>query len=129
MKPGTKADLTVWRKGARKDITVTVGELKDTQTAANDSSPADQGRLGVAVRPLTPEEQQQADTKGGLLVLDAAGPAARAGIQQGDLILAVNGKAIDSVDQLKSAVGKSGKHIAVLVQRQDARIFVPIELG
>ena len=129
MKPGSKAALSVWRKGARKDLSVTVGELKDTQTAANDSTPADQGRLGVAVRPLTPDEQQQTDTKGGLLVLDAAGPAARAGIQQGDLILAVNGKAIESVEQLKSVIGKSGKHIAVLVQRQDARIFVPIELG
>ncbi len=127
--PGKAASLKVWRKGAAKSLTVTVGELEAAEVADAGSAEGDRGRLGVAVRPLSPEEQQQAETKGGLLVLDAAGPAARAGIQQGDVILAVNGKPVTSVDELRKQLAGLGKHAAILVQRDDARIFVPIELG
>jgi serine protease Do len=78
---------------------------------------------------LDPEEQQQAGIEGGLLVEGVAGPAARAGIQPGDVILQVNGTPIRSVEQLRELTAKSGKHIAVLVQREDARLFLPVDLG
>jgi serine protease Do len=79
---------------------------------------------------LDPEEQQQAGVdEGGLLVESVAGPAARAGIQPGDVILQVNGTPIRSVEQLRELTAKSGKHIAVLVQREDARLFLPLDLG
>jgi len=108
---------------------VTVGELKSAQVAANDSQDMDQGRLGVAVRPLSPEEQQQIESTAGLLVLDSTGPAAHAGIQRGDVILAVNGKAVSSIEGLRKDLAAVGKHAAILIQREDARIFIPIELG
>ncbi|NUO85011.1 MAG: PDZ domain-containing protein, partial [Cupriavidus sp.] len=67
--------------------------------------------------------------EGGLVVEDVTGPAARVGIQPGDVILSLNGTPIASVDQLRTLVGKSGKQVALLVQRDDARIFIPLDLG
>jgi serine protease Do len=58
-----------------------------------------------------------------------AGPAARAGIQPGDVILSVNGTPVKDGEQFHELVSKSGKHVALLVQREDARIFVPVDLG
>ena len=46
-----------------------------------------------------------------------------------DVILAVNNQPVKSVEQLRHAVDKAGKHVALLVQREDARVFVPIDLG
>ena len=87
------------------------------------------GKLGLAVRPLSPEEQRQGGMKNGLVVERASGPAADAGIQPGDVVLAANGTPVTSADDLKSAVEKSKGHIALLIQRGDARIFVPVRVG
>jgi len=129
LKPGTVATLEVIRDGKPKTLAVTIGEFKDT-TLAKNSTPQDrQGRLGVAVRQLAPEEQRQAGISGGLLVEAAGGAAAKAGIQPGDVILSLNGTPISKPEQLQTLVKKAGKHVALLVQRDDARIFVPVELG
>jgi len=129
IKPGGTAKLEVIRKGKSQELTVTVGESKDNKVAANDNGQQEPGRLGVAVRPLDADEQRQVGVKGGVLVQEASGAAARAGIQAGDVILSVNDTPIQSVDQLRSVVSKAGKRVAVLVQREEARIFVPVELG
>jgi serine protease Do len=129
IRPGSTARLEVVRKGVRKELQVTVGTLKEPKVAGNANSRAAGGRLGLAVRPLDPEEQQQAGVQGGLLVEGVAGPAARAGIQPGDVILQVNGTPIRSVEELRDLTAKSGKHIAVLVQREDERLFLPLDLG
>ena len=81
------------------------------------------------MRPLTSDEHQQSQIDGGLVVEDAGGPAAAAGIQQGDVILAVNGNPVTSVAQLRALVTRAGKHVALLIQREDAKIFVPVDLG
>jgi serine protease Do len=129
MKPGGTAHLQIVRKGTTKDIDVTIGTLKEPKVASNTGNPAQGGKLGLAVRPLSPEEQQQAGIHGGVVVEDVAGPAARAGIQAGDVILSLNGTPVDNANQLRELVSKSGKHVALLVQRQDTRIFVPLDLG
>ena len=64
-----------------------------------------------------------------MLVEDASGAAASAGIQSGDVILSFNGTPIKSVEELRALVSKAGKKIALLVLRDDARIFVPVDLG
>jgi serine protease Do len=128
-KPGATVKVEVIRKGATKTLSVTVGEMKDTNVAQNDESGASQGRLGVAVRPLQPEEKRQAGVTGGLLVQNATGPAARAGIQPGDVILSFNGTPVTSVEELRGLVQKAGKNAALLVQRDNSKIFVPVELG
>lgn len=127
--PGESVKVEIWRQGKSRELTATVGELMSAQLAATDGQNTDQGRLGVAVRPLSPEEQKQIETSSGLLVLDSTGPAAHAGIQRGDVILAVNGKPVISVEGLRKDLATLGKHAAILIQREDARIFIPIELG
>ncbi|WP_258922501.1 PDZ domain-containing protein, partial [Burkholderia pseudomallei] len=57
------------------------------------------------------------------------GPAASAGIQPGDVILAVNGRPVTSAEQLRDAVKRAGNSLALLIQRDDAQIFVPVDLG
>lgn len=130
IKPGNKAKLTVWRDRARKDLTVTVDELKEERIAGR-SAPAagDGGRLGLAVRSLTAAERRQADTQGRLLVEDVDGPAALAGVERGDIILAVNGRSVGTASELREAVDGSGSTVALLIQRGDAQIYVPIRLG
>ncbi len=131
LKPGSTAKLEVWRKGASREITVTVGEVKDPKLAAGAAASPDGGRLGLTVRALTPDEQKQAGVTGGLFVEDVGtnSAAARAGIQPGDIILALNSTPVKDVEQLRKGVAKSGRRAALLVQREDARIFVPVDLG
>ena len=128
VKPGSKATLEISRNGATKEIEVKVGELKDDKVASADTSSEGHGRLGLAVRPLNPDERQQVGEKG-LVVEQASGPAARAGIQPGDLVLAVNGTPVQSVAQLRALVAKSGKTLALLIQRDEGKIFIPVDLG
>jgi serine protease Do len=59
----------------------------------------------------------------------ASGPAAEAGIQPGDVVLAANGSPIHSADDLRGAVEKSKGHIALLIQRGDSQLFVPVRVG
>jgi serine protease Do len=127
--PGTKAKLEIWRDHHQREVEVKVGEASGGAVAGAGEHQADQGRLGLAVRPLTPDERQQAGVRGGVIVEDAEGPAARAGIQAGDVVLSLNGTRVTGVDQLRELVARSGKHVALLVERGQARIFVPVDLG
>ena len=128
--PGQKSNVQVWRDGRNETFTVSTGEAKDENVASNDDAgPASHGRLGLAVRPLTPEERQENDGKGGLLVEQVSGAAEHAGVQPGDIVLSLNGKPVHSAQELRTQVEKSGKHVALLIQRNDRQLFVPIELG
>jgi serine protease Do len=131
LRSGTKVTLEVWRNGSPKELTATLGTLKGEKVAASasDKEALSQGKLGVAVRPLTDEEKRSAELDHGLVVQDVAGAAERAGIRPGDVIVAVNNRPVTSVGELKSLVEKSGKTVALLVQRNDARIFIPVNLG
>ncbi|MDE2440517.1 MAG: DegQ family serine endoprotease [Betaproteobacteria bacterium] len=128
-KPGESTHLQIWRKGKSREIEVKVGSFGEEKVAAAKTPDAEHGRLGVAVRPLTPEEKRQAEVTSGLLVEQSSGSAERAGIQPGDIILSVNGQPVGSVDQLRSAIVSAGKKAAILVERGDSRIFVPVDLG
>ena len=130
LKPGTKVTLEVWRNGASKELTATVGALNDkTASVAPDKESIGKGKLGVAVRPLTNEEKRDNELDHGLVVQDVTGAAERAGVRPGDVIVAVNNTPVKSVDELKNLIDRSGKTIALLVQRNDARIFIPVTLG
>jgi len=128
--PGSKVDVDVWRKNRKQSLSVKLGEMDVPRTAsARDEQGADSGRLGLAVRPLTGDEQRELETQGGLLVQQVGGAAAEAGIQPGDVVLSANGQPIKSVEDLKTIVAKSQNHIALLMQRGDSRLFVPVELS
>lgn len=129
IRPGESAKLKIWRKGGSRELEVKVGAQKEEKQASGESKEAAQGRLGLAVRPLTPDERRQADVKSGLLVENATGAAARAGLRPGDVVLSVNGEPITSVEQFRALVTKATKRVALLIQREDAKLFVPIDLG
>jgi serine protease Do len=129
IKPGTTAKLEVWRDGKPRELAVRVGEAPSQQMASADAqSDLSKARIGVAVRSLTEAERKQAEVEGGLVVEQASGAAARAGIRPGDIILSVNGSPVRSVEDLQNAA-QSRKTLAVLVKRNDARIFVPVQVG
>jgi serine protease Do len=127
--PGEKASIEIWRDGKTVDLTATIGNAA-ALTADNDATDgSSQAKLGLALRPLSPEERQQAGVSGGLVVEDAQGRAAEAGIQQGDVVLSVDGTPVQTVAQLRKMVKDHDKQIALLIQRGDARLFVPVTLG
>jgi serine protease Do len=68
-------------------------------------------------------------TENGLVVEDASGPAARAGIQAGDVVLSMNGKPVESVEQMRATLDQKPPRVALLIQRDSQRMFVPIDLG
>ncbi len=127
--PGTKASVQVVRGGNKRTFNVVVAELAPAAAATTARSGGNGGKLGVVARALTPEEQRQANTDGGVIVTDVSGSAAAAGIEPGDLILSVNNTRIKSPEQLRSSVNRAGKHVALLVQRGDARLYVPVDLS
>lgn len=132
-KPDTEVTLEVIRDGRKQQIRAVLGEARTEQlAAAESSSPADKsaGRIGLAVRPLDNDERRSAKIeRGGLLVEGSTGVAQRAGIRPGDVILSVNGQPVDSVESLREKVSGDDARLALLVQRGDMRIFVPLNLG
>ncbi|WP_291994410.1 DegQ family serine endoprotease [Candidatus Accumulibacter sp. ACC003] len=129
LKPGTRITLQIWRKGANHDVALALGEIPNATLAANDAGASNNPRLGLALRPLTPQERGPSGAPGGLLVESVSGPAARAGIRPGDIVVALNGQPIGDVAQLRALLDKSGKTIALLIERDDAKIFVPVDIG
>ncbi len=127
--PGDQASLEVWRAGKTITLTATIGSASPAPLADDGQSPAAQGKLGLALRPLSPEERKQAGVSGGLVVEDSQGRAAQAGIQPGDVVLSVDGTAVDSVAELRKMVQQHDKQIALLIQRGENRLFVPISLS
>jgi serine protease Do len=128
--PGDTVKLDIWRQGASKELTARLANADDksAQVASNNDA-STHGRLGLALRPLQPDEKQQVGVDGGLLVQQASGPAAMAGVQSGDVLISVNGVSVKNIEQVRAVVAKSDKSVALLIQRGDAKIFVPVNLG
>ena len=131
-KPGERVRLDIWRQGKPDQLTAELGGAKAQAATVADADArggAPQGKLGLALRPLQPDEQRAAKVPGGLVVAQASGAAARAGVQPGDVIVAVNGQPVKDIDQMRAVVDKADKSVALLVQRQGEQIFVPVRLG
>ncbi len=131
MRPGSKASLEVWRNRASRRLTVEIDELKEGGVVAQSAPGADGGvaepaSLGLSLRPLTPDERSQVRTTGNLVVQNADGAAADAGVQRGDIILGVNGTPVKTVAELQAAVKRGAKVVALMVQREGAQIFIPV---
>jgi serine protease Do len=139
--PGTAAKLTVSREGKESDLSVTLDEFKNSDSKnpaggpSNDNGGGSQGqsgKLGLTLEPLTDRMAKQLgmDGKSGGLVVtdvDPTGPAAEAGIDQGDVILEINRKAISSVADAKSAIDASGgKPVLILMSRRGQTLYVTV---
>lgn len=128
-KPGSQASLSVWRKGKTEEISVKVGEMADERKLATDDVEAKRNRAGLVVSPLSAAQKKELDIGSGVLVEEASGPAARAGIEPGDIVLAINNQDVQSptdFDRLLSDPKK--QRIALLVKRRDETHYVSIRL-
>jgi serine protease Do len=128
--PGDKVRLKVWRDHAEREIDAKLGSADDKVAQASDGQGSVQrGQLGLSLRPLTRDEQREAHVEHGLVVEGVAGPAAEAGIQPGDVLLAINGRSVQSTEQIKHVLQGKPSSVALLVQRDGDKIFVPVKLG
>jgi len=133
-RPGTAVKLEIWREGKSRTVSATLGEMNPETLAElpGGSAPRGEdagGKLGLAARALTGEEATQLGVRGGVVVERVNGPAAQAGLQQGDVILAVNNQPVGNVQTLRQLLEKAGNRFALLVQRGGARIFIPVRIG
>jgi serine protease Do len=128
--PGSDAHLGIWHNRKESEVTVKTVLLEDTppQVARNGAVDGG-GALGLAVRLLDASEQQELHTKGRLVVEDVTGPALAAGLQAGDVVLGVNGAGVSTVAELKREVARAGHTVALLIQREDAQIYIPVDIG
>src|ERR1700733_6822091 len=128
--PGSQAHIGYWRdhKGNEVDVKTVLLDDEPVQAARNGSEDGG-GKLGLAVRQLDPKEQQEMHTRGRLLIEDVTGPALAAGLQAGDVVLGVNGAGVTTVAELKREVARAGRSVALLIQREDAQIYVPVDIG
>jgi len=141
VRPGTRIVLTVWRKGATKEIAVNVAEMREDAAAqpAKRSTPvpkekAKPNRMGLVLSDLTDEQRKELDIKAGVLIEDVTG-AVRGNVQPGDVILAIiqRGQATEakSAGQINDLLGKLEKGAAVTLQlrRGEAQFFATLKLG
>jgi serine protease Do len=140
VRPGTKINVTVWRKGAQKDFAVTVAEMKEDAAIVpgrGTPTPKEKGkpnRMGLVLSDLTDEQKKEAEVKGGVLVEDVA-PNVRGNIQPGDIILAIvnRGQSAEakSAGQVNDVIGKLDKGASVTLQlkRGEQQFFSALRVG
>ncbi|MES2535990.1 MAG: DegQ family serine endoprotease [Pseudomonadota bacterium] len=131
LKPGTTVSADVWRKGKVVAFKVTTEELPDpaAATPGADASAKAAGKAGLVVSELPDEQRQTLKLDQGVLVHRTEGPAMRAGIQPGDIILKLNDEPVKSVRQLDALLAKNvGKTVALLIRRGGETVFVPLRL-
>ncbi|WP_027475739.1 DegQ family serine endoprotease [Curvibacter gracilis] len=127
-KPGSRSTLTVFRRGANRDLAITVAEIEPDSVAARKSDRDDKPRsssaaqsLGLVVTELTAAQKKELKLKGGVRVDAATEAAARAGLREGDVILSVANVETLSVKDFEQALAKAdrSKVISVLFRRGD----------
>lgn len=135
IKPGTAATLTVFRRGASKDLNVTVEEVEQEKSAAKIESPAEKPKtssagesFGLSVRELTAKQKADLKVKGGVVVESSVDAAARAGLTEGDIVLAVANEEVKSVKDFDSIFARQDKSkpVSVLFRRGDWTQFAVI---
>ena len=133
-KPGTKATITVWRKGESRDLPITIAEMQPDKVAKTEAkkTPAPKASasntLGIAVSDIPADQKKALKLTNGVTVDAVEGPAARAGFQKGDVILRIGDTDITSAKQFDAVVQNvdPSKMVAVLVRRGDNTQFVPL---
>jgi serine protease Do len=131
-KPGSQVALTVFRRGATKDLKVTVAEIEPEKVAAaapEKKAPAAKiAHLGLSLSDLSEAQKKEARVRSGVRVDAAVDAAARAGIREGDLILAVANTEVSSVQVFESLMARIDKTrpVSVLIRRGDGAQYVLI---
>ncbi|MEN9866637.1 MAG: hypothetical protein RL748_2227 [Pseudomonadota bacterium] len=134
-KPGSRASVTVWRKGANKELTLTVAEMEGDKNARRDDKKAkpeaNANALGLSVSDLSEAQKRDLKLAGGVVVDAADGISARAGLRAGDIITQINVSEVKDAKQFAALVAKldSKKTVALLVRRGEQTQFVTIKPG
>jgi len=137
-KPGTRSTLTVFRRGAYKELTVTIAEIeadkpvkkaseKEVKPKASSAGQA----IGLGVSELTDAQKKELKVKGGVKVDTATEAAARAGLQEGDVIVQIGNVEVANVKEFEAAVTKSEKNkaLTVLFRRGEWAQYAVIKLA
>ncbi|HEY8880495.1 MAG TPA: Do family serine endopeptidase [Roseateles sp.] len=136
VKPGSKTTLTVFRRGATKDIVVTIGEDERSKKPGSGSeegsgkepapATAPSTALGLKVSEVPEAQRKELKLKSGVKVDAATGAAARAGLREGDLILSVDNVEVSSVKAFQAQIAKADKNktLNLVVRREDVTSFV-----
>ncbi len=137
LKPGSRAVLQVFRRGATRELTVSIGEFEAERPARraaaepNAPTPAAKSTLGLGVSELTDAQKRELRIKGGVRVDSVDGPAARAGLREGDVILSLDNTEITDPRQFNATVQRleKARTVTALVRRGDWVNYVVIRLG
>jgi len=122
------------REGRTQTLWVMLGELpdQDKQIAkAEESKTTSDNRLGILAADLTAQQRDELELEGGVLVEHVGqGAAGDAGIREGDIIVRIDNKLVNNVDELEQMIDKlpPGKSVAVLVQRRGGPIFLAMKM-
>jgi serine protease Do len=125
-KPGTRANLQIWRRGGLRELAITVGEFEADKPEQKTQAPAEKPQtanaskvLGLSVSDLTDAQKKELKLRGGVRVDAVAEPAARAGIQEGDVILALANVETPTAQAFEAMVAKldRSKTVSVLIRR------------
>ena len=128
--PGTKVNLEIWRQGKNETVVATLGDANEKPSKKLEiAENLNKGKLGLALRPLQPDEKSNAKLSEGLVIEQVGGPSALAGVQQGDVLLAINDTAVKNIEQVRSIVANSNKSVALLIQREGRKIYIPVKIG
>jgi serine protease Do len=133
-RPGSKVTIQVWRNKAARDLRVTVAELQEDrsrQTRRGGKPPATApAQFGLTLSELTDARRKELKIEGGVMVENAQGAAARAGIRRGDIILSVNNEVVKSVEQLFQIMNRfeKGNIVALRVRRGNNSLYVPFQM-
>jgi len=126
-KPGEDVEVEVLRQGETETFELVVGAFESGQVASGGGESESSGGLGLVVSPLNNMQRQQAGVNGGLVVERAQGAAAKAGIQRGDIVLAVNNEQVRNIKQFTSLVeSHKGGSIALLVHRGGNALYISV---
>jgi serine protease Do len=136
-RPGSKASMEVWRKGATREVGVTVGELPEDRVATRERGkpkPTEQAanRLGLVVSDLNAEQKRELKLSGGVIVEDVRANS-RADVRPGDVITAVTTKGhtteLRSAEQFNKLVAQIDRNTALTlhVRRGESNLFVTVK--
>ena len=128
--PRDKLDLMVWRAGKSTLLHASMDDsTADTPKPELNTPLATIDRLGLGLRALKPGELRGPDALNGLVIEKVSGIAERAGVQAGDLLLAINTTPVTTIEQVRALAARPDKSMALLVLRDGSRLFLPLRLG
>lgn len=138
-RPGSKVSLMVWRKGAQKELSITVADMEPAEKVAakkQDDEPATTttNALGVGVIDVSDAKRRELSIKTGVEIQALAedGPLSRAGARVGDVIVRLGDVDIIASKQFEiavKAVTKNNKSVAVFIRRGDSTLVIPVKPG